>query len=63
VICWSDISKKGTDLHEILEHAARKQLARFESECEPPHAETLLEMAIVPQRLRTEHAIFAAPVS
>ena len=56
--------KEPTDLHEILEHAARKQLARFESECEPPQAERLLEMArghCPPVLKDIEHAIFAAP--
>ena len=48
--------KEGTELHEILEHAARKDLPRVEIysfECEPPQAEKLLQngrASIVPQR-------------
>ena len=40
--------KEGTDLHEIIEHAARKEPAGIEIsffEREPSQAETLLEMA------------------
>ena len=39
--------KEGTDLHEIIKHAARKEPAGIEIyffECEPSQAETLLEI-------------------
>ena len=57
---------EGTDLHEILDHAPRKELAGvyvYSFECEPPQAETLLEMArghCSPAVKDIEHAIFAA---
>ena len=64
--CWSEHFKEGMELHEILEHAARKDLAGVEIysfECEPPQAEKLLQMAHArcSQAVKDiEHAIFAA---
>jgi len=55
--------KEGTELHEFLEHAAGKDLARVEIysfECEPPQAEKLLQMArerCSPAVKDIEHAI------
>ena len=47
--------KKGAHLHQTLEHATRKDLAGIEIysfECDPPQAETLLQMGaiIIPGR-------------
>jgi hypothetical protein len=58
--------KEGTELHEILDHAARNEIAGiavYAFECEPPEAETLLEMArnhCPPAVKDIEHAIVAA---
>ena len=60
--------KEGTELHEILEHAARKDLAgveiySFECEPPPPQAEKLLQMArerCSPAVNDIGHAIFGA---
>jgi hypothetical protein len=58
--------REGTDLHQILEHAVRKDLAGIEIysfESEPPQAETLLQIARdhYPRAVKDiEHAIFAA---
>jgi hypothetical protein len=58
--------KEGTELHEILEHAAREDLARvkiYSFECEPPQAEKLLQIAHArcsPVAKDIEHTIFAA---
>jgi hypothetical protein len=58
--------KEGTALHEVLKHAARKEIAGvavYGFQCEPPDAEALLEMArnhCPPAVKDIEHAIFAA---
>jgi hypothetical protein len=58
--------KEGADLHRVLEHATRKELAGvavYAFECEPEQAEALLEMArdhCPPAVKDIEHAIFAA---
>ncbi len=58
--------RESTELHQILEQAARNEIARvavYAFECEPQEAETLLEMARhhCPSAVKDiEHAIFAA---
>ena len=58
--------KEGTELPEILERAARNEIAGvavYTFECEPQEAEALLEMArdhCSPAVKDIEHAIFAA---
>ena len=58
--------KEGTELHEILDHAARNEIAGiavYAFECETPEAEALLEMArnhCPPAVKDIEHAIVAA---
>jgi hypothetical protein len=58
--------ERGTALHEILGRAERKEIEDvvvYRFECEPPQAETLLEMArnhCPPAVKDIEHAIFAA---
>jgi hypothetical protein len=58
--------KEGTELHQILDHAARNEvggIAVYAFECDPPEAEALLEMArdhCPPAVKDIEHAIVAA---
>ncbi|HEV8725228.1 MAG TPA: hypothetical protein VGW77_31820 [Candidatus Binatia bacterium] len=58
--------KERTELHEILNRATRNEVAGvsvYAFECEPQHAEALLEMArdhCPPAVKDIEHAIFVA---